>query len=39
MKDLLKFVLKCLLAPFFIVCGMGIAGQIFGIQFKDSDSE
>lgn len=38
MKDILKFALKCLLAPILLVFGMGVAGKILGWGSEDSGS-
>lgn len=38
MKDILKFCLKCLLAPILLIFGAGIAGKILGWGSDDSSS-
>lgn len=37
MKDILKFSVKCLLAPFLIIMGTSIAGKILGWAANDSN--
>lgn len=38
MKDIFKFIIKCLLAPILLIFGMGIAGKLLGFNFSDSNT-
>ncbi len=37
MRDILKFSIKCLIAPILIIFGAGIAGKILGFGSNDSN--
>lgn len=39
MKDIMKFAVKCLIAPILLIFGAGIAGKIIGWGSEDSKSE
>lgn len=39
MKDIMKFAVKCLIAPIMLIFGAGIAGKVLGWGSKDFNSE
>lgn len=39
MKDIMKFAVKCLIAPILLIFGAGIAGKIIGWGSEGSESE